>query len=471
MTGCAATGATTTSRSDLSGVIEALEAPLRRLLCDGRPVAVAFSGGLDSSALIHATARVAAASGAALHALHVHHGLSVHADDWLAHAQAQSAALGIAFHTARVRLDPATGEGIEAQARRLRYAALARLAREAGCERVLLAHHQDDQAETVLLQALRGAGLGGLAAMPAQATRAGLAWCRPWLGLTRAALRTYADMYGLLHVEDESNADPRHARNRLRHQVLPALDAGFPGVSGALAQVASQAQEALACLDELAALDLADMRVEEGLAVARWHAYSPPRRSNVLRSWLKEVLGQPAPRSLVLRLLAQLQPGLAPHRWPAPGGAVAVYRDVLQWVPAGEGEGKGVPGAVLWAFDGLGVHQVRGMGGSLCVEAVSGLGVPLNRLQGLSWRRRQGGEQFQRHPGGMPRSLKKVFQEAGVPAWARDVPLLYAGEALIFVPGLGLDARCLKASGDGLVALQWHRDNAAGGNAGQAGKI
>jgi len=464
MTGCAATGATTTSRSDLSGAIEALEAPLRRLLCDGRPVAVAFSGGLDSSALIHATARVAAASGAALHALHVHHGLSVHADDWLTHAQAQSAALGIAFHTARVRLDPATGEGIEAQARRLRYAALARLAREAGCERVLLAHHQDDQAETVLLQALRGAGLGGLAAMPAQAMRAGLTWCRPWLGLPRAALRAYADTHGLAHVEDESNADPRFARNRLREQVLPTLDAGFPGAAGALVQVASQVQEALACLDELAVLDLAPLRVEQGLDVARWHAYSPPRRSNALRAWLREVLGQPAPRSLVLRLTTQLQPGLAPHRWPAPGGVVAVYRDVLRWVPAVAG--ASVPDAQHWAFDGLGTHPVPGQAGSLCVEAVCGPGVPLSQLQGLIWRRRRGGEQFQRHPGSMPRSLKKVFQEVGVPAWARDVPLLYAGDALIFVPGLGLDARCLQASGDGLVVLQWRPDSAAGGNAG-----
>lgn len=480
MNGCAATGASTTSRSERPGE-SALEVPLRRLLADGQPVAVAYSAGLDSSVLIHAVARIARVMGSAVHALHVHHGLSPHADRWLAHGRARCVALGVDFHAARVELDAGTGEGVEAQARRLRYAALARLAREAGCGRVLLAHHQDDQAETVLLQALRGAGLDGLAAMPERLERAGLVWWRPWLRLPRAALSAYAAQHALAYVDDESNLDPRYARNRLRHQVLPLLAGGFPGAADALVQVATQAQEAKACLAELAALDLASLRLDGGLDLTRWHGLSMPRRSNALRAWLREVLGQPAPRSLVLRLMAQLRPGLAPRRWPAPQGVVALYRDVLSWAPAAAVtapkplDASAAPSGAVWRIEGPGWYGAPLLGGGLLVELTAGQGVPLARLKHLHWHRRHGGEQFQRHAGGVPRSLKKVFQEAGVPAWARGGPLLYADGQLLLVPGLGVDARWLASSGERLVTLEWRSDNVAGGSVRdevvQAGKI
>lgn len=471
MTDCAATGVTTTSRSDgFPPGVDPLEALLPPLLHGRSSVAVAFSGGLDSTALLHALARCSACTGTKVHALHVHHGLSPYADAWEAHCRSQCLLLGVTFHTTRVDLDAQSREGIEAQARRLRYEALARMARAADCLHVFLAHHRDDQAETVLLQALRGGGIAGLAAMPAQAQRVGLTWLRPWLGQPRSSLSAYVQRHGLSHVEDESNASPRHARNRLRHQVMPALALGFPGVAQALAQVASQAQDALACLEELAAIDLAAVQVDAGLDVRAWHALSPARRSNVLRAWLRQALGQTAPRSLVARLMMQLRPGLAPHRWPASRGVVALYRDVLYWcAPA-----PVVPDqvSVLWRIDGAGAFPVPGQVACLSVEPVlSGPGVPLSALGALSWRTRCGGEQFQRHVAGVPRSLKKVFQEVGVPAWAREVPLLYAGDTLLFVPGLGVDARHLKPDGEALMTLQWQRDGVAGVEAGQTGKI
>lgn len=468
MSDCAATGVTTTSRPE-SARAEALLAPLRRLLGEGGPVAVAYSGGLDSSALIHATAGVARQAEVIVHGLHVHHGLSPHADTWLEHAQVHCAALGIPFHSARVQLDARHRDGLEAQARQRRYEALARMAASAGCKRILLAHHQDDQAETLLLQALRGAGIRGLAGMPSALDRAGLTWSRPWLGVPRAMLQMYVLQHGLAYVEDESNADVRHARNRLRHQVLPLLSTAFPGAAEALAQVAANAQEALTCLDELAALDLARIHEQDGMGIVAWLALSPARRGNVLRAWLRQVLGRPAPRTLAQRLLSQLQPGLPPRQWPAPGGAVALYRDVLRWVPQQSLAFDVSPGA--WQIDGPGVYAVSTGGGGLSVTPVDRAGVPLASLQRLSWRRRHGGEQFQQATGGVPRSLKKAFQARGVPAWERDRPLLYAGEQLLFVPGLGLDARHIVAQGEGLMDLHWQEVGVSGGSLCETAKI
>ncbi len=455
MSACAATGASTTRRPDDAR----LEARLRPLLTAGSTVAVAYSGGRDSTALLLAAARVAAGTGAALHALHVHHGLSRQADAWQVHCAAACAGLGVPLHIARVHVPQRSRDGLEAEARRQRYQALARLALDARCQAVLLAHHADDQAETLLLQALRGAGVAGLAAMPARIRRGGLDWIRPWLGERRALLAAYQRQAGVGHVEDDSNADPRHARNRLRLQVMPLLEGGFPGAVQALSHSAAQLQEALACLDELAAEDLGRLRGPDGmLDVPAWASLSPPRRSLALRAWLNEVLGAPAPRTLDARLQAQLRPGIAPHRWPAPGGFVAVYRDRLSWAPAGDG----APPARSMTVPGPGTFAVPGLAAVLEVQPAT-RGVPLSTLVGLAWRPRRGGEQFQTAARGVPRSLKKCFQAAGVPAWQRDAPLLYAGDKLLFVPALGIDARWLAADGEGLVSLRWRSAGAQAG--------
>jgi tRNA(Ile)-lysidine synthase len=161
-----------------------------------RRLAVAYSGGRDSTALLHATARAAVGQGVEVLALHVHHGLSPFADDWLAHGQRQCARwakLGfpVRFLSHRLQDGPARGESVEAWARQARYRALRQMAVDEGVSAVLLAHHQRDQAETLLLQALRGAGVAGLAGMPASIERDGITWMRPWLQQPRSAIDAY----------------------------------------------------------------------------------------------------------------------------------------------------------------------------------------------------------------------------------------------------------------------------------------
>lgn len=295
-------------------------------------VAVATSGGRDSTALLHCTLAQARPLGVSVWALHVHHGLMPEADAWQAQVERQARRWGAHFAAERLQGQPAKGDSVEAWAREGRYAALARLAHGAGCGVVLLAHHRRDQAETWLLQALRGAGSAGLSAMPRRAERDGLVWCRPWLDQPREAIEAYVRRHRLRVVHDASNLDPRYGRGRLRGSVWPALQAAFPQVDTVLAMAARHAQSAQALADEAAAADGPLVQDGDGLRLAAWQALPPARRANVLRAWLQQRLGQGAPQTLVDRLLAEA-PGIGPARWPAPGAVVLRRRGVLTVQP------------------------------------------------------------------------------------------------------------------------------------------
>ena len=423
-------------------------------------VAVAVSGGRDSTALLHATARAASSLGLRVVALHVHHGLQRAADDWLDEVRdhcrrLRARGLPVAFVSRRLDGAPAAGDSVEAWARRGRYAALAAMAQQAGATLVLLAHHRRDQAETFLLQALRGAGPPGLAAMPRLAVRDGLAWARPWLDAGDDAIDGYLARYRLRHVDDPSNADPAFARSRLRQRVMPALRAEFADAEVALAAAARRAQEAQRCLDEVAVADLAAVGETDGtLAVERWRRLPPGRAANALRAWLRDALGRGAPETLVQRLLVEL-PGPGTARWPAPGeGTLERHRGRLRLAGAAPPR-REPPSAWPLGALGAGRHPVSVWGGTLVLRRVRAGGVALARLRDAELRPRRGGECFQLAPGGTPRSLKKQFQALGVPERARGGPLLYAGGELVFVPGLGVDARARAATGEPQVALQW----------------
>lgn len=431
---------------------------MRRIDVTHPGLAVAVSGGLDSTALLHCVARARAHSGLAVHALHVQHGLHADASKWADQAAAQCRRWDrrygdIHFHQVRLSGQPGRGDSVEAWARRERYRALTRMCDDVGCRLLLLAHHRRDQAETVLLQALRGAGPAGLSAMPRVRVHNGITWVRPWLDLPHRCIEAYVARHRLRHVEDPANAQPRFARSRVRHEVLPLLEAMSAGAETTLWAVAQRAQEAQAVLEEVGRLDL-DMAADGvALAIGRWRALSPARQHNLLRHWARAQIAQGLPESLLSRLMREL-PAVAHGRWPAPGGELMVYRGRLTWL-------KNEPlAAVTEATLDLsrpGRYDLPASRGHLHVEVTRGPGVPRGDLLTVAVRPRSGDARFQSHRGGVPRTLKKAFQAAGIPAPQRGQSVLWIGDRLLFVPGLGTDARVLVERGDDLMALRWER--------------
>jgi tRNA(Ile)-lysidine synthase len=429
-------------------------------------VAVAYSGGRDSTALLHATLKAAAEQGVEVLALHVHHGLSVHADAWLDHCVAQCArwkkrGLPVVFVAEHLRDRPAKGESVEAWARQSRYRALRSMALAHGASLVLLAHHRRDQAETFVLQALRGAGVTGLSAMPGEVTRDGVTWVRPWLAVPRENIEAYVKRHRLEHIDDDSNTDVRFARNRLRHEVWPALIGAFAQSEAALADAAQWAQQASACLDELASIDLPEVADDHGLHLGAWKALSMARRSNVLRAWLRASTGRPPPASLVSRLMDELD-AAGPASWQVPGGELRRYRGVLRHHGDAAGRSDDLAREASASIRRVGIHPLPGWHGRLEVKRVEEGGVPLAWLAHLELKPREGGERFQAGIGRPPRSLKKQFQAASLPAWERNGPLVYSGGQLVFVPGLGIDARVIALPGQPQVTLRWLPPDDAG---------
>lgn len=431
-------------------------------------VGVAYSGGRDSTALLHATLQAARRAGVQVAALHVHHGLSRLADDWLAHCDSQcrrwaGKGLPVSLFVEHLHLTPGRGQSVEALARTARYAALRRLALQAGTHIVLLAHHRRDQAETFLLQALRGAGVAGLSGMPAVVAREGLTWARPWLNQPREVVEAYVRRHRLVHIDDDSNDNPRFARNRLRLQVWQPLLQAFPEAEATLADAASWSQEAAACLADLAALDLTNVRAGDALNLAAWRELAPHRARNALRSWLREVSGE-APSAAELTRLCDELPGKPPATWQVNAGVLRRYRGRLSFERAAAEVGAiDAPRESSLRVVRAGRYRLPGWGGELVVRRVKEGGVSLDRLRALSLLPRSGGEQFQAGARRPARALKKQYQAAGVPTWAREGPLLYEAEQLVFVPGLGVDARVRAAPGEPQVDLEWVSDAASRG--------
>lgn len=256
--------------------------------------AVAVSGGADSAMLALHAAAVARELGAGVVLLHVHHGLQAAADGWRDRVEDLAGLLAAPLRQARVEVDPAGGKGIEAAARDARYAALARLAHEEGIGVVLLAHHRNDQAETVLLRLLRGTGLAGMAAMAPLSRRDGLAYLRPWLEQDRDAIlraaQAFADATGWQPVQDPTNADPRYTRGALRALLAPVLDARWPGWRAIVARHARHMAEAGEILDEVARDDFDALEPDAdgvSFSLAAWRQLSPARQVHVLRHWLE----------------------------------------------------------------------------------------------------------------------------------------------------------------------------------------
>ena len=436
-------------------------------------LAIAFSGGLDSSVLLHLAGAYARAQGVTLYAFHVHHGISAHADDWLAHCEREAAAAGAVFDARRVALQKGKS-GVEAAARKLRYAALGAMCAAHGVQLMLTAHHLDDQAETVLLQLLRGAGTAGLSGMdaanaaPELLGNADLVMMRPLLPVTREALEAYAAEHAISWVEDESNAHPRYARNALRHQVMPALAQAFPGYQERFARSAAHAQSAQRLLTELAEQDLATSLDGDCIDVAKLRAMSLDRAYNMLRHWF----GTRGLRMPSTAWLHEMVTQLVEARYDAqllvthPDCHGRRPRDRLYITPklaelAGQrdpdDEGVFVKEGERFVWRGEAQLAFPAYGGVLAfVEAEQGVAPEWLRAQELMIDFRKGGERLKPAHNRPTRALKYHYQACNVPAWERErLPIVSAGKDLLFAAGIGMDCHHYALGAGPFLQLRW----------------
>ncbi len=442
----------------------ALEAILARVVVSGADaIAVAFSGGLDSSVLLHLAAAACRRHGRALFAFHVHHGLSPNADAWLSHCAGEAARLGVDFAAARVEVEGRAATGTEQAARLARYHALGELCRRHRARLLLTAHHQDDQAETVLLQMLRGAGLQGLGGMGELHDSHALLGAdvllgRPLLDCTRGELERAAQDLGIDPVVDESNADTRYRRNAVRHEVLPVIERHFPGSAATLSRSSRHWQSAQRLLDDLAAMDEARCAEGDALRIDQLKNLSAERIDNLLRHWLA---GQGAEWPPSAAQLSQLRHQVLQAR-PEAHPSLAICGLLLQrhgGLVVVQHARRGTPPSheLRLHWDGEAELEIPEWQGKLLVEAAPGLGLcPSSfRLGPIRLRPRTGGERLKLEPHRPSRTLKNLFQESGVPALARRwMPLVYVGDILVYAVGLGMDTRA--ASVEGGIRLDWY---------------
>lgn len=397
---------------------------------------IAYSGGLDSHVLLYMMARLRHTyPDLKLNAIHIHHGLNTCADIWEQHCETICTDLKVDYQCRRLNLNPQHGESLEAVARQARYQAFSEIL--PAHSDLLLAHNQNDQAETVLLQLLRGAGPKGLSAMPHCKVFSVGHLIRPLLDFTRDEIQSYAEQNQLEWHEDSSNAETRFDRNYLRHRVIPVLSARWPAVAKNLSRSAQHCATTSNLLAQLAQQDLMQAITDQPhiLAVPPLQALTADRQANALRYWIHS-LGYPLPNT---RKLQQLQQDLLYSREDAvpkiAWGEVVMqrYRQQLFLLP--QVDTQSIDEVMTWNLveplllpSNLGqLHAVQQLG--------TGLASVINQ-QPLSIRFRCGGERCR--PVGHQHSytLKKLFQNWGIPPWQRQrIPLLYCGDQLAAVIG------------------------------------
>ena len=394
----------------LAPLVQAGAGPLRLTL--------ALSGGLDSSVLLHVLADLRQQLPIVLQACHVHHGLSPEADGWRAHCEAVCAALAVPCETHCVQVDRCSKAGLEAAAREARYRVLMSIRNDW----LVLAHHADDQAETLLFRLSRGAGVKGAACM--RDVDAERRIVRPLLHASRADLEAYARANQIAWVEDESNPDQKFSRNYLRHIILDPLRARFPGVVTNLVRSTSLFAESDELLSELAQMDAGVVGFGQAGSRTRWLSLSPARARNLLRHCLSDATSEsymPEMRHLDegLRQVATS----AATRWTFGSRAVCVYRDQLWFEPAV----LAVPGPMVWQ----GESELPWGEGRILFPDIWHDFAPCRvetRRPATFW-----------SPGaGRPhRSIKQLCQEAGVPPWWRALlPCVWRHDALLWVGGV-----------------------------------
>ena len=405
-------------------------------------IAVALSGGLDSVVLLDTVCKAQAKNSLThIYAFHIHHGLQKQADDWLIFCKKLAKKYKIHFDFRLLHLTGSQEQGnIEARARAGRYEALTDLCIEYGIEDLLLAHHQNDQAETVLLQLLRGAGVAGAAAMPSNrqldSKQGKITLWRPLLDQSRKELEVYAKEHKLKWIEDLSNQDSKYRRNAIRKTIIPALEKIQPEAIANLARSAGLLSEAQTLLDRLAMQDGKTILLKNGIELKQLIELAKkdlPAANNLLRYWLKtNGLTMPSQERLAAwwRDLNTVKAG-AQLEWAHDEKSIRLWRGVLQIEDLKLGK---------WVFKTIPIaSKTLGLPSQWFKEAQK------NGL--ISQKDRSGSEKIQIKANAPRKTLKNLFQECDIPPWQRHAPLLYINGDLIAVAGVGVSYLHLVAAG------------------------
>jgi tRNA(Ile)-lysidine synthase len=419
---------------------------------------VAYSGGVDSHSLLHALAALRPGLPCRIAAVHVNHGLQTAAGAWDEHCRTVCAGLGVPYVSLQVDGRAAAGESREAAARAARYAVLKAWLPQR--HYLMTAQHRDDQAETLLLQLLRGSGVKGLAAMSRVAPFGGGYLMRPLLDCSRDALLDYAGTNRLNWVDDPSNRDISLDRNFLRHQVLPVLHQRWPAFSATLSRSARHCAEAAIMLEDLATQDL-EMLIDESkdtLPVPGLLQLPPERQRNSLRHWLTGKGGTTPSEAVLARIVNDILGGRTDAEACVRWGACELrrYRDRLYLLP--RVPRQGTPASLEWRPEtalelpqaGGVLSASRGMDGGVRAAAFAGTEVR------VTWRR--GGERCRPAGRRHHHALKKLFQESGIPPWERGrIPLVYIGDELAAVADLWVCDPFSAGPGESGFTIHWDR--------------
>lgn len=405
--------------------------------CPPRRWIVAFSGGIDSTALLHAL--VNANSNVPVIAVHIDHGLHPDSASWSRHCESVATSLGAKFECHRVQVPDNAENGPEAAARQARYAALLSIVADNDC--LLSGHHENDQAETLLLNLMRGSGPAGLAGIGASQSFGRGLLLRPMLGVAGEDIEAYARRNDLDWIDDPSNVDTRYDRNFVRQEIMPKLAARWPAVSNRLRRSAELVSEASELLNELADIDLAACGGHERLSLTGMAELSAPRQRNLLRRAVRlQGLASP-PATRLYQAINELIPAREDAQplvtWA--GVELRRYRDHLYILAAPD---DSAPRAGVQVAPEAGPVTLGSGLGSIELQVGESTGIdPEIAADGLEIRFRDGGEEIRVAGQGSTRKLKKLLQEAGVLPWMRDrLPLLYAGDRLVAVGDLWVAA-------------------------------
>lgn len=427
-------------------------------------IAIAYSGGVDSSVLLHLLARIQKQTHYVLHAFHIHHGLSVHADEWLNHCQQVANELHIPFVAQQVQLSAVADVGVEDAARTARYHALDKLCKEHHIQSLFMAHHQDDQIETLLLHLCRGTGLNGLVGMETvmKSTllpQSQVSVIRPFLSITKQQIQQVAQSLHIVHIEDESNQDIRYTRNTLRHEVIPVLKRYFPHIDQSFLRLSAHAESAQRILSEVAATDAETMIRQHQLNLKEMQPLSIDRRMNLLQYWLSLHDCRVASTSWLNELYHQLFESKEDAQICVSLGNASIRRY--------EGHAYYVTHASIrplpdkpQAFEWRGETEIvfPEFGGKLLFRQVDqGMSADWLKSQSLLLTQRTGGEVLKLDARRPIKTLKVWCQERHIPAWRRSIlPLVKTTENhLLFAAELGSNLLNTPISTDKAIQIQW----------------